>query len=147
MRLLQACERLKIPNQLWPKIPFPVLPRQQIHLYRTNGPLHLPNFFPLYETEAQWKAKVQLFVDDFVRRETNAFSWRLRAEVRQRHLKPIKQTRDTTPLNVRYEWAAKRICLKQSFPEIAAKSKPLASVDAIKKAVYQIMRETGLKRK
>jgi hypothetical protein len=146
MRILQACERLEIPETLWPKFPFPELPRQYIHLYPAKPVLRIPSFFPLYESESDWKGKVQQFVNMFVDRELDRFRDKLQSEVKDKVLTRIKQTRETTPLELRYDWAAKRICLRRTFPELAREESAKGyTQERIKQAVNTIIREAELR--
>jgi hypothetical protein len=146
LRLLQACARLDIPNQLWPKIPFPNLPRRYIQSYSVSAPLELPSFFPVDESEAEWKARVQKAVNAFVEKELSRFREKLQSELKGGYLTRIKPTRDTTPLDLRYEWAAKRICYRTPYrdlaEEVAAKG---YTQERIKRAVNLIIKETGLR--
>ncbi|HUA21732.1 MAG TPA: hypothetical protein VMB25_23465 [Bryobacteraceae bacterium] len=145
LRILQACERLDIPQKLRPKFPFPELPRPQYHHYLVSGPLSLPSYFPLYESEGEWKAKAQRFFDEFVERELERFKGKLKYELEQKTLTPIRQTRETTPLGVRYEWAAKRICYRMPYRELAeqeaANGSKGHSEERIRQAVAKIIRE------
>jgi len=147
LRLLQACERLKIPGELWPVFPFPILPRPYNRFYPASECLSLPHFYPLYESEAEWKIRVQSSLDKFIKKEVKDFRRKLESDLRSGFLTPIKQPRDTTPLDLRYDWAAKRFCYRTSFPELvkeeAAKGKSYTEA-RIKQAVAKIFREARL---
>jgi hypothetical protein len=103
--------------------------------------LAIPAFFPLYESEAEWKARVQLFVDRFVDQELDRFRQKLQSFVDQKFLTQIKQPRDTTPMELRYEWAAKRLCLRVPYRELASAG---YSEDRIKRSVLRILKEAAL---
>jgi len=138
LRILQACERLEIPVKLWPKIPFPNIPRPYYHMYRLPD---APPFHPLYESESEWRERV----DAFVNSQLVFFRNKLRADLESGFLTPIKQTRDTTPLEVRYNWVAKRICYRTPFPELAKAEGKGYTMERIKRAVNLIITEAGLR--
>lgn len=146
LRILQACERLDIPAKLWPKFPFPEPPRPQQHHYRVIEQLSLPSFFPLYESEAEWKNRVESVVDAFMEKELDRFRAILQRELKDKTLTPIKQTRETTPLELRYEWTAKRICYRTPYRELAKEESDKGYTEQrIKEAVNTIIREAGLR--
>jgi len=142
--ILQACERLEIPHGMWPKFAFPQLPREYIHPYAVSDRLALPSFFPLNESESEWKARVQTIVDVFVDRELDRFRQKLQSDVKGKVLTPIKQTRDTTPIKLRYEWAAKRHCLRTPYKELASGG---YTAERISKTVSAILKQAGLQGK
>jgi len=79
-------------------------------------------------------------------KELAGFREKLPSDLRH-GLTPIKQTRDTTSIELRYEWAAKRLCYRKSFPELvkeeAARGKAYTEA-RIKQAVTKIITEAGL---
>jgi hypothetical protein len=143
LRILQACERLEIPVKLWPKFPFPQLPRRPYnHFYCATESLSLPHFYPLYESEAEWKARVQSELDKFVEKELEGFRRQLERDLTTGFLTPIKQTRDTTPLELRYDWAAKRICYRTPYAILAKEEAAKGYTEArIKQTVGKIITE------
>jgi hypothetical protein len=140
LRLLHACERLKIPNTLWPRWPLE-LPRRQEHVFPFKKQLDLPPFRPLEETIPEWKARCQLVFETFFHERAHAAKEWLNAEVESGRLKKIPPTRNTTALDLRYDWAAKRMCLNVPYKSLATDG---YSIDRIKQAVLKIVRETGL---
>lgn len=146
LRILQACERLKIPVEIWPKFPLPELPRPYCHFYRASEPLKLPHFLPLQESEADWKTRVQSRLDELVEQELARFRRQLERDLRSGFLTPIKQTRDTTPIELRYDWTAKRICYRTPFPELARTEGKGYTMERIKRAVNLIITEAGLRK-
>ena len=145
LRLLQACERLKIPNVQWPKFEAPELPRPQDYRYMVSSSPSLPAYLPLEETEAEWKARVHLSVNVFIGNELARFRDRLQTDVKSKYLTRIKKTRSTTPLDLRYEWAAKRLCYRMTFPELAREDAAKGyTEERIKQAVYEILKEAKL---
>ena len=142
LRILQACERLEVPVKLWPKFPFPVLPRPYNHFYRASGPAPLPHFYPLHESEAEWRARVQSDLDKFVEKELEGFRRQLGRDLKRGFLTPIKQTRDTTPLELRYEWAAKRLCYRTLYAKLAKEESAKGYTETrIRQAVAKIITE------
>jgi hypothetical protein len=150
LRLLQACERLKIPVELWPKIPFPELPRDAYHYdYVVKEQFQPPEFHVLYESEAEWRARAQVELDVLLDKCAIYFRGYLQGAIEGKALTPIKQTRDTTPLDLRYEWAARRYCYRKSFPELAKEEVAEGrsyTAERIKRTVNRIIREAGLRK-
>ena len=145
LRILQACERLEIPVKLWPKFPFPQLPRRPYnHFYRASDRLSLPDFYPLYESEAEWKIRVQSDLDKFIDKELEGFRQQLERDLKTGFLTPIKQTRDTTPLELRYDWVAKRICYRTPYARLAKEEPSKGFTETrIRQAVAKIITEAG----
>jgi hypothetical protein len=142
LRILQACERLEIPVKLWPKFPFPVMPRRYNHFYRASGTAPLPDFFPLHESEAEWKVKAQSFLGELVEKELAGFRRKLESDLKTGFLTPIKQMRDTTPLELRYDWTAKRLCYRTPYAQLAKEEAAKGYTEArIKQTVGKIITE------
>jgi hypothetical protein len=55
----------------------------------------------------------------------------------------LPQTRDTTPANLRYGWAAQRICYRTPYRELAGKG---YSEERVKQSVLQILKNAGYKK-
>jgi hypothetical protein len=133
-------------SKCMPKIDFPKLPRKFEYAYRVSSPAEIPSFFPLYESEAEWRHNVHLKIDEYLDQQLHRFRQQLSSDLKEGRIRAIKQNRDTTPLNLRYEWAARRVCYRTPFAELA---KPEASkgytVDRIKRAVARIISEADLR--
>ncbi len=142
LRLLQACERLEIPEKLWPWRKAIKIPREYGMSFRVDDRLALPSFFPLYETESDWKARCRGFLEEFMDRQMSVFRRSFQSQLDNKQVTPITQKRDTTPLNLRYEWAAKRLCYRTPFKDLASGG---YSAEAIKQSVGRIVREARLK--
>jgi hypothetical protein len=142
MRLLQACERLDIPAKLWPKIPFPQLPRQFGYTYRIGNQYAAPEFNALYESEAEWRARAQKTFEEFIEEHAARFRAAIQEDLNHKRLTAIKRTRDTTPLDLRYEWAAKRVCYRLRYREIAEGG---YSEDRVKRAILKILKEADVR--
>jgi len=142
VRLLQACERLNIPNECWPKVTVKE-PKDYGYSYRCGRlqPLAFPSFFPLYESESEWRSRAQIIFNEFLNREAYRFRQEFQGAIDQKRITPIKQVRDTTPLELRYEWAAKRFCLHTPFRELASDG---YTVDRIRKSVSEVLKVAGL---
>ena len=80
-------------------------------------------------------------------RELEGFRRQLERDLETGFLTPIKQTRETTPIEVRYEWVAKRICLRISYNDLARQKYQGNSYteDSIKKSVNRVITEAGLR--
>ena len=143
LRLLQACERLNIPKELWPQFPRLMLPYEYGGGYTTADTFALPSFEYLYESEAEWKQRARDEFETFLEQCAAQYRASLRGEVETGRLTPIKPSRETTPLDLRYEWAARRHCLRVPYKSMAEKGYTEAR---IRQAVMKILRETGLRK-
>jgi len=144
LRLLQACERLNIPEKLWPTFQGGLrLPAHYGFEYLTKDTLPISAFHPLYESEAEWRQRARDELEKIL--ESNALVFRVwfKREMAEGRLTRIRPTRDTTPVELRYEWAARRHCLRIPYKELASDKYAEAR---IKRAVLQILRDTGLKK-
>jgi hypothetical protein len=145
IRLLQACERLQIPVDLWPHVPSLQIPHEYNSVFETEETFTLPGFSTHYETEAEWRQKSRDEFEIFLDRIALLYRRWLKESVDRDILVPIPRTRDTTPLNVRYEWAALHLCYRRTYKELAATSNPAVSESTVKKAVYRILVQAELK--
>jgi len=130
---------------LWPKFPFPDIPREYIHPYAVKERLTVPSFFPLYQSESDWKAAVQAFVEEFISKQIDGFRQRLQGDLDRGFLVPVRQTRETTPFGLRYEWAAKRLCYLTPYRKLASEHK-LYTEERVKQIVLGILKQAGLGR-
>jgi len=147
IRLLQACKRLKIPRQLQPTFSDLRDPNPNLAVsYCRRRVVSIPAFFPLQESISEWKDRCRQILERALEEDAAHFDWNFQTHVRNGHYTKITVTRDTTPIDIRYEWAAKRACLNTPFKQIAKESSHRASEDAVKKAVNRILREVGIKR-
>jgi len=141
-RFLQACERLKISSDLWPKFPGLELPREQEFPYTTGDTLSIPPFHPLYESEAEWRQRAQQFFGRFLDMHAAKFRAWFKEELDKGTVTKVKTTRDTSPLDLRYEWAARRYCLREPYKTMCTVE---WSADRIRKVVARTFTEIGLK--
>jgi hypothetical protein len=143
--ILQACERLEIPTKLWPKFKFPSLPQMKVLDLRFRLPdqPELPFFSPLHESVAEWKTRCHKTLDELLEKHAESLNAKFQELVKQGMYTKIPQTRTTTDLNLRYEWAAQRICYNTRYSELA---KDGYSVDRIKQSVLQILKTANWKR-
>jgi hypothetical protein len=114
LRILQACERLEIPVKLWPKISFPGIPNRPLavrfYIPHKLGRPDFPPFHALEESLTEWRVRCHKVVDELLDEYAMKFNAQFQEAVRQGIYTKISQTRATTDLNLRYEWAARRIC-------------------------------------
>ena len=141
LRLLQACERLKIPKELWPQFPMLMLPHKYGGGYATVDQFALPTFEYLYESEAEWKQRARDEFGKFLEECAARYRASLRAEIESGGLTPIKPSRGTTPLDLRYEWAVRRHCLKEQYKAMASDK---YNADQIRKVVSEILKQARL---
>jgi hypothetical protein len=146
-RIVQACERLGIPRQLWPNRAFPQPPRQspRTRMWIPNRPekFDLPPFEPLIETIAEWRKRSHDAFDKTLDEYAGKFQMLFQRDLAEGKYKRIPSTRDTTPLNLRYEWAAQRICYNTPYKKLADAEKGY-SEDRIKQSVRRILEKAGL---
>ena len=141
LRLLQACERIDIPRKLWPKFSGLNLPPEYGFRYAIKEKMAIPPFSPLYESEAEWRARTHSDLDKLLDRYKGMFRERFQKELNEGSLTKIKPVRDTTPLDLRYEWAARRYCLNVPYKQLASGG---YTDSRIKRIVLQILKESGL---
>jgi hypothetical protein len=148
LRILQACERLEIPVKQWPKISFPGLPNRPIGV-RSYIPRHkieqldFPPFQPLEETLAEWRGRCHETLDVLLAEYSKKFEVIFQYMVKQGIHTKIPQTRSTTDINLRYEWAAQRLCYRTPYKKLADSAKGY-SVERVKQSVNQILKKAGL---
>jgi hypothetical protein len=147
LKILQACERLEIPTKLWPKSAFPELPLQQsVRMFIPNRPekFNLPPFHPLIESIAEWRKNCHAALDATTLDEyAEKFQLQFQDAVRRGIYTKLPITRDTTPAELRYGWAAQRICYRIPYKELTVKG---YSEERIKQSVLQILKNAGWKR-
>lgn len=131
---------------LWPKFPDFHLARPYALKLRIKDRPEIPAFEPLIETVAQWKERCLEAFDKALEEHARKARAYFRSEVERGIYVKIKPTHDTTPLDLRYEWAAHRLCYRTPFPEIAkAEATRGYSEERIKQVVSRIIREAGLR--
>jgi len=149
LRILQACERLEIPVKLWPKISFPQLPiGQAVRSYlpikeEKLQQLDFPPFSWLEETIPDWKQRCHICFDKYLQEYADKFAAQFQEALKLGIYTKIPQTRDTTPSELRYEWAAQRLCYRTPYKELA---KGGYTAERVKQVVLQILKGAGLKK-
>jgi hypothetical protein len=141
---MQACERLEIPQALWPKFAGLHLPHEYQEKYTTEESFPMTVFNVLYETENEWRQRARVDFETYMDGWAAVFRRSLQSQLDSGALVPIKQLRGDTPLELRYEWAAKRHCRKLSFKEMSSE---VHSPEKIRKTVGPILKELGLKKR
>lgn len=141
VRFLQACDRLKIPYDLWPRFQHLKLPAKGVRAYIRAHPFALPPFDVLRDSDAEWRARAEDLFRQYCEKFLATVSKKLDNDVSAGNLVKIEKPRDTTPLELRYEWAARRYCLREPFKEISTAG---YSPDRVKQTVYSIYKVAGL---
>jgi hypothetical protein len=145
MRFLQACERLTIPKELWPKFQDINLPVGQYSLtFRPGDSYRFPEFNVLYESEAEWRARARKLFEIELDKRACELRDIFQQQIKNGLYTKMKPIRGTASLDLRYEWAVRRYCLKEQFKEMSSET---YNADQIRKLVTAILIETGLKRK
>jgi hypothetical protein len=148
LKILQACERLDIPDKLWPKIPMPQLPRGfSVRSYlpikeKRLLELDFPPFSWLEDSISEWKKECHKCFDKYLQEYADKFEAKFQDAIRQGVYTKIPQSREVTPSNLRYEWAAQRYCYRTPYKELASKG---YTQERVKQAVLQILKTAGLK--
>jgi hypothetical protein len=101
----------------------------------------VPPFDILQDSAAEWRARAEDLFRQYCEDFLATVSEKLDGDVSAGILVKIEKPRDTTPLDLRYEWASRRYCLRESFKEI---STPEYGSDRVKHAVYGIYKLAGL---
>lgn len=142
-RILQACERLGIAQDLWPNFDGKGLrlPLPYKATLKTDAAFSLPEFNYLYQTEGDWRQQAKEAFDEFLGTWSDMFRASVNLDLSFGRLTPIPQPRGNTPIERRYDWAAQRHCLKTPFKEMATDQD---NADKIRKAVYKIWDEAGI---
>lgn len=147
LRILQACERLDIPVKLWPTFPFPQIPDRSLSLKYLlpikPEKMDFPPFVATQESIAEWRNRCHEAFDKYLDEYAAKFESMFRERVASGEYKKIPSARDTTPLNIRYEWAAKRICYHTPYRELADAEKGY-SEERVRQSVNQILRKASL---
>src|SRR5581483_5883433 len=71
LRFLQACERLSIPQQLWPTFPGMKLPYEYHYNFGFADSFVAPAFSPLYESEQEWRKRAFQAFDEFIKKQAD----------------------------------------------------------------------------
>jgi hypothetical protein len=142
LRFLQACERLNIPRDQWPSFPKMRLPHAYGLAFVPNGIMRLRSINPMYETEAEWRASCREDLERFLDEEAQGFRAWFQRELDTHRLAKIKPSRGSTPLNLRYEWAAQRHCSGLQYKEMAPDK---YSDEVVRKTVTRILEVVGLR--
>ena len=80
--------------------------------------------------------------EKFLDKKAALFSKMLQNELAKGTLTRIRPVRGTTPLDLRYEWAARRYCYNTPYKKLATKG---YTDDRIKQSVGVILKEIGLR--
>ena len=139
VRLLQACERLAIPNNLWPQF-------KSIRLGDATNVTPVPAFVPppfnyLSESIVEWRSAAEKSFREHCDKFAEAMRAYLRRKVAQGVLTKIKQPKGHIPTDLRYEWAARRYCLRERYKAIGG---PNYSDDVVRQVVHRILKDAQL---
>jgi hypothetical protein len=104
--------------------------------------LTLPPFHPLYESEAEWRHRAQQLFETFLDMHAVKFMGWFQEELDKGTMTKIKAVRGTVPLNLRYDWAARKYCLGEAYKAMATDK---CSADTIRKVAARIFAQIGLK--
>jgi len=74
---------------LWPKIPFPELPRYYHYDYLVNEQFQPPKFNVLYESESEWRARAHTEFDALLDKHATFFRGWFQDALEGKELTPI----------------------------------------------------------
>ena len=146
VRFINACIRLKISKSQWPKFTVGsdiIFPPQRFQLLPSvKFVFEPPPFDFAIEFPSEWRQKTEVafraYCDDYVKRCVKGVDEMVAAG----HFEKMPIVRDkNVSLDLRYEWAAQRYCLKKQFKELASDQH---SAEKIRKTVGKILSELGL---
>ena len=156
----KACERLKIPQERWPTfdgvpmlLPGPAQPTRESNpsLGIAQFPLifTLPAFDLAMDDHRGWKTKVHKAWREFCEKEFGPYlkkGTRAQEKFMGNKRSPMrfngKKRDDVIPAALRYELAARRYCLGETWQELQKRSNYRA--DRIRKSVNKILKSVGL---
>jgi hypothetical protein len=135
VRFLQACERLQIPPEHWPRFELLHLPGKGF--FATPVPAFTPPPFEyLLESMNEWRRKAERLFRQHCNRFGRQTLTKLKSKVADGTLTKIRRSRGKVPLTLQYEWAARRYCLGQRYKEMATAKYTDA---AIRQTVHRIL--------
>jgi hypothetical protein len=146
VRFMNACIHLKIPKKKWPKFAletsiFSHPPRFQL-LPAIKFIFEPLPFDFVIESPTEWRKKTEsafsAYCDDYIQRCVRAVDEMIAAGLFEKM--PIIRDKNT-PIDLRYEWAAQRYCLKKNFKELSSDQH---KTEKIRKTVGKILLELGL---
>ena len=138
MALLYACDDLGIDQKLWPPAKGFGYDYQAVV---KPLPFQSPNFDILRPSESQW---LQLATEAFNKHCQDTISEvrsSIRKSIQDGTVRQVKQTRNASPLRLRFEWAVRRYCLREAYKDMSTKE---YSPERIRKAVRAILAEAEL---
>jgi hypothetical protein len=147
LRILQACERLEVPAKLWPKISFPGIPNRpfavRYYIPHKPGKPDFPPFHALEESLAEWRVRCHKATDELLDEYAKKFKALFQEALRQGIYTKIPQRRSTTPADLRYEWAARRLCYHTAYKKLADPAKGY-SEERVRQSVLQTLKKAAL---
>ena len=140
VRLLQACERLNIPRNLWPQF-------ASIRLGNATNVTPVPEFDPppfnyVSESIVEWRQRAEKSFREHCDKFAEVMDEYLRRKVAQGVLTKIRQPKGGIPIDLRYEWAARRYCLRERYKEIGAGKYGDATV---RQVIHRILKAAELR--
>lgn len=139
VRLLQACDRLNIPEDRWPKFVEELkLPANYRPIYEM-APFIPPEFCDLRDAPGEWMENAVRLFREHCERHLERIAARIQHDVAHGILTKIAQPKEkASALALRYEWAAKRYAFNEPYKVMATAE---YSPERIRKAVSNIFRE------
>lgn len=145
VRFLQACERLRIPPDRWPKFKTLTLPGDAHHYIQDEEPFHLPRFDILQDSIEGWRKRTdQAFrahCENFLKRVSDGIADAVSRGILS---KIERHSEKAAPLQLRFEWAARRYCYNEPYKDL---STAVHSPETVRKAVAKVFLETEIHRR
>lgn len=136
---LQACERLNIPQGLWPTFSEPLrLPGRASNLFQM-APFISPPFDELRDSPGEWLENSMRLFKEHCAKALERVEARIKYDVDNGILTRIPKPKEKrSAISLRYEWAARRYCFREPYKDMASSTN---SADSIRKAVIKILKE------
>jgi hypothetical protein len=140
--LLQACDRLKIPEDRWPIFHGGIMVGPESHISYQFPAFEIPLFQQNHESMIAWRKRVEKQFKDHLNLYARQVDRRIKDSVKTGVIVPIEQPDEKAcPLELRYEWAARKYCFNEQYKSMSsAKHSP----DTIRKTVSKILSGAGL---
>jgi hypothetical protein len=144
--LIQACERLQIPPERWPRFGSTINLQFEDKFVVNTEPFRPPLFDTLRDSRAEWQAAADKGWRDYCKTYLQKCQIATKVNIRIFDLQLLRRPRHSgrnAPLKLRYEWAAWHYCLGESWACIQKKYRSY-SQDKIRKHSREILQRVGL---
>lgn len=144
--LLQACRRLKIPEDRWPTFPGGINLMGMIGRISVSLPaFEMPEFSELSESLPAWRKKTEklfrAYCDSYMKLIDEEIDRQLQAG---RIVRIEQPDENAIPLNLRYEWTARKYCYNEPYKDMASANH---SPETVRKTVSKILNKAEIEKR